>query len=100
MEEILSSAAISRLRSSFKPEISIFVGPSTSLHKGRLYNSRFVPFSSCQWTLVGDQGVLQPKPTNCLSAIVVQRLVYGNAPPPATLTEEDDLEQALALAEE
>ena len=49
---------------------------------------------------MGDQGVLQPKPTNCLSAIVVQRLVYGNAPPPATLTEEDDLEQALALAEE
>jgi hypothetical protein len=33
-------------------------------------------------------------------AIVVQRLVYGNAPPPATLAEEDELEQALALAEE
>jgi len=25
--------------------------------------------------------------------------MYGNAPPPATLVEEDDLEQALALAE-
>ncbi|KAI9511534.1 hypothetical protein F5148DRAFT_1280643 [Russula earlei] len=33
-------------------------------------------------------------------AIVVQRLIYGNAPPPAALTEEDELEQALALAEE
>ena len=33
-------------------------------------------------------------------AIIVQRLVYGNAPPPAMLAEEDDLEQALALAEE
>ncbi|EGN91993.1 hypothetical protein SERLA73DRAFT_147922 [Serpula lacrymans var. lacrymans S7.3] len=33
-------------------------------------------------------------------AIVLQRLWYGNAPPAATLAEEDDLEQALALAEE
>jgi len=32
-------------------------------------------------------------------AIVVQRFVYGNAPPVA-LVEEDDIEQALALAEE
>lgn len=87
-------------RSSFEPEISILLGPSTSSHKGRLYSSKFVPFSSCQWTLVGDQDVLQPKPTNRLSAIVGQRLVYGNAPPPAVLTEEDELEQALALAEE
>ncbi|EGO22214.1 hypothetical protein SERLADRAFT_409799 [Serpula lacrymans var. lacrymans S7.9] len=35
-----------------------------------------------------------------LQAIVLQRLWYGNAPPAATLAEEDDLEQALALAEE
>jgi len=33
-------------------------------------------------------------------AIIGQRLIYGNAPPPAMLAEEDDLEQALALAEE
>jgi len=33
-------------------------------------------------------------------AIVVQRLIYGNAPPPAFEEEDDDLEQALALAEE
>ncbi|KAH9004646.1 hypothetical protein EDB86DRAFT_2884615 [Lactarius hatsudake] len=33
-------------------------------------------------------------------AIIGQRLVYGNAPPLASLAEEDDLEQALALAEE
>jgi hypothetical protein len=33
-------------------------------------------------------------------AIIVQRFIYGNAPPPATLAEEDDLEEALALAEE
>ncbi|KAI0272653.1 hypothetical protein BC834DRAFT_857734 [Gloeopeniophorella convolvens] len=33
-------------------------------------------------------------------AIVAQRIAYGNAPPPTALTEEDDLEQALALAEE
>ncbi|KAI9464565.1 hypothetical protein BJY52DRAFT_1249957 [Lactarius psammicola] len=33
-------------------------------------------------------------------AIIGQRLVYGNAPPPASLAEEDDLEQALALAGE
>ncbi|KAI0793981.1 hypothetical protein C8Q74DRAFT_1246103 [Fomes fomentarius] len=32
-------------------------------------------------------------------AIVVQRLVYGNAPP-ATMLEDDDIEQALALDEE
>ncbi|KAI5995694.1 hypothetical protein EDD15DRAFT_2387636 [Pisolithus albus] len=31
--------------------------------------------------------------------IVVQRLYYGNAPPQATLLEQEDLEQALALAE-
>ena len=30
---------------------------------------------------------------------MVQRLVYGNAPPAATLMEEDDIEQALASAE-
>jgi hypothetical protein len=33
-------------------------------------------------------------------AIVAQRLMYGNAPPPADLAEEDDLEQALALEED
>lgn len=32
--------------------------------------------------------------------IVGQRLWYGNAPPPTVLAGEDDLEQALALAEE
>ncbi|KAH7881803.1 hypothetical protein F5I97DRAFT_2076531 [Phlebopus sp. FC_14] len=32
--------------------------------------------------------------------IVAQRVYYGNAPPPTALVEEDDLEQALALAEE
>lgn len=33
-------------------------------------------------------------------AIVVQRLYFGNAPPPTVLVDDDDLEQALALAEE
>jgi len=33
-------------------------------------------------------------------AIVIQRLVYGNAPPPSVLIDDEDLEQALALAEE
>ncbi|KAI0080181.1 hypothetical protein K474DRAFT_1658175 [Panus rudis PR-1116 ss-1] len=33
-------------------------------------------------------------------AIAVQRIYYGNAPPATTLMEEEDLEQALALAEE
>lgn len=38
---------------------------------------------------------------NLLSpAIVCQRVYYGAAIPPAVLQEEDDLEQALALAEE
>lgn len=32
--------------------------------------------------------------------IVMQRLYYGNAPPQATLLEQEDLEEALALAEE
>lgn len=34
------------------------------------------------------------------TAIVAQRLYYGTNPPSATLTEDDDIEQALALAEE
>ena len=34
------------------------------------------------------------------AAIVVQRLVYGNAPPATALMEDDDIEQALALAED
>ncbi|KAI0763748.1 hypothetical protein BD413DRAFT_483380 [Trametes elegans] len=34
------------------------------------------------------------------AAIVLQRLVYGNAPPATALMEEEDIEQALALAEE
>jgi len=33
-------------------------------------------------------------------AIVIQRLIYGNSPPPTALVDEEDLEQALALAEE
>ncbi|PBK72261.1 uncharacterized protein ARMOST_07048 [Armillaria ostoyae] len=33
-------------------------------------------------------------------AIVAQRLYFGNAPPPTVLVDDDDLEQALALAEE
>ncbi|RPD64309.1 hypothetical protein L226DRAFT_505908 [Lentinus tigrinus ALCF2SS1-7] len=33
-------------------------------------------------------------------AIVVQRLIYGNAPPATALLEDDDVEQALALSEE
>lgn len=33
--------------------------------------------------------------------IIVQRVIYGNAPPmSALLAEEDELEQALALAED
>ncbi|KAA1468747.1 hypothetical protein DENSPDRAFT_538560 [Dentipellis sp. KUC8613] len=32
--------------------------------------------------------------------IVAQRIIYGNASPPDVLTEDDELEQALALAEE
>ncbi|KAF9221424.1 hypothetical protein BS17DRAFT_785359 [Gyrodon lividus] len=32
--------------------------------------------------------------------IIAQRMYYGNAPPPTTLSEGEDLEQALALAEE
>ncbi|KAK0446646.1 hypothetical protein EV421DRAFT_1707355 [Armillaria borealis] len=35
-----------------------------------------------------------------LIAIVAQRLYFGNAPPPTVLVDDDDLEQALALAEE
>ncbi|KAI6001042.1 hypothetical protein F5J12DRAFT_723880 [Pisolithus orientalis] len=35
-----------------------------------------------------------------LLLIVMQRLYYGNAPPQATLLEQEDLEEALALAEE
>ncbi|KAI6120504.1 hypothetical protein EDD17DRAFT_1894985 [Pisolithus thermaeus] len=34
-----------------------------------------------------------------IKVIVMQRLYYGNAPPQATLLEQEDLEQALALAE-
>ncbi|KAJ6591831.1 hypothetical protein DFH09DRAFT_1418066 [Mycena vulgaris] len=33
-------------------------------------------------------------------AIVLQRVMYGNAPPPSVLLDDEDLEQALALAEE
>ncbi len=39
-------------------------------------------------------------PNRRLVAIVLQRLHYGNALPSTALGEEDDLEQALALAEE
>jgi hypothetical protein len=35
-----------------------------------------------------------------LAAIIVQRLIYGNAAPSTALAEEEDLEQALALAGE
>jgi len=38
--------------------------------------------------------------SHVLPAIVVQRVLYGNPPPATALIEEDDLEQALALAEE
>ena len=34
------------------------------------------------------------------TAIVGQRFLYGNAPPPAVLVDDEELEQALALAEE
>jgi hypothetical protein len=33
------------------------------------------------------------------AAIVVQRILYGNAPPPSVLLDDEDLEQALALAD-
>jgi len=33
-------------------------------------------------------------------AIIAQRIYYGNKPPATSLTEEDDIEQALVLAEE
>jgi hypothetical protein len=39
-------------------------------------------------------------PNHHLAAIILQRLYYGNAPPSTALAEEDELEQALALAEE
>lgn len=42
-----------------------------------------------------------PLNTDCATiAIVIQRLVYGNPPPPTALLDDEDLEQALALAEE
>lgn len=34
------------------------------------------------------------------TAILLQRVMYGNAPPAAALIDEDDIEQALALNEE
>ena len=36
----------------------------------------------------------------CTIAILLQRIVYGNKPPPTSLPEDGDLEQALALDEE
>lgn len=39
-------------------------------------------------------------PDTCHEAIIVQRLLYGNAPPTTALLDDDDLEQALALVEE
>ncbi len=38
--------------------------------------------------------------SNTTSAIIAQRIYYGNKPPATSLTEEDDIEQALVLAEE
>lgn len=35
-----------------------------------------------------------------VQAIVLQRIIYGNAPPLSVLLDDEDLEQALALAEE
>jgi hypothetical protein len=61
-----------------------------------------VQFFNCQWTLVGViigryfGRVL----TRGSAAIIGQRVLYGNALPSAVLTEEDELEQALALADE
>jgi hypothetical protein len=37
---------------------------------------------------------------NCAAAIVGQRIIYGTEPPLSVLLDDEDLEQALALAEE
>ena len=76
-------------------------GWSTFSYKGALSSSRFVQFSNCQWTLVCiGEASLWLDPNHRLAAIVLQRLSYGNAPPSTALGEDDDLEQALVLAEE
>ncbi len=69
-------------------------------YKGALSSSRFAQFSNSLWTLVGGEYHRGCMLTIRLAAIILQRLYYGNAPPSTALAEEDDLEQALALAEE
>ena len=62
-------------------------------------------FSSFQLIYVGGQAAAivlgLAAHTSRKTVIVIQRVLYGNAPPDSTLLPtEDDLEQALALSEE
>ena len=56
------------------------------------------PTLSGLWYVYGDHcsRIL----TSRLAAIIGQRIMYGDAPPSTALAEDEDLEQALALAEE
>ena len=101
LEGMLSSRTI-RLR--HVPLLTnVRAGRCTSSFRAVLCNSRSAPSSSCPSTLVRDAvSVFTVRRLIAFyaAAIIAQRLYYGAAMPPASLDEEDDLEQALALAEE
>lgn len=81
--------------------IHLPIGLFTFSCKGHHCSSKSARFSSC--LLISVRILVYwafSMLTDTVTAILVQRIFYGTAPPAAVLIDDDDLEQALALAEE
>lgn len=99
-EETLSSLYFLSSRYPSFTIIMKHLGPSTFSSNSRLYSLKCALSFNYQLIVVRILFyVCHPRSRGFLAAIVVQRLMYGNPPPEtAYLNDEDELEEALALA--
>ena len=72
----------------------------TSSYNNLRFSSKFVPSFSFPLTSVSTMSSSYYLMTIFSAVIIGQRMVYGNAPPMSVLLQDDELEQALSLADE
>jgi len=79
----------------FQPFLELF----TSSCKILRCNLKFALYSNSPSISVSYDNFLTAQTHFSIVAIVFQRIIYGSAPPATSVAEEDELEEALALAD-
>lgn len=81
--------------------LNLSTGRCTSLYRIRPYSSKYARYSSYRSTSVSAGPYISAPSLIIVKPVIVgQRLYFGNAMPASTMLGEDDIEQALVLAEE